>query len=414
MRPRRRLAAALALVIGGLLALGAPASAQPLTERDGPARAHDGARSTDQTASPSAYRDACGPARPGHARCFARFATGVAAGLPATAAHPAQPGSGYGPADLRSAYSIPSSAGENQTVAVVAAYDHPDAGADLARYRAHFGLPACTAADGCFRKINQRGDTEPPLPDVAWAQEISVDLDMVSAVCPRCRILLVEADTSNLLDLAVAVSQAATQGATAISNSYGVPESPAVGRFNDAFDHPGHAITAATGDTGYGLYFPASSQHVTAVGGTTLTRSSSDRGWSESAWSGSGSGCSKLFPKPSWQGDEGCPKRAVADVSAVADPATGVAVYHTYGVAEGPWLTAGGTSVAAPIVAGLYALAGNADSVRYAAHLYRHPDALHDVTSGGNGSCGGGYLCTAMAGYDGPSGLGTPNGSGAF
>jgi len=153
---------------------------------------------------------------------------------------------------------------------------------------------------------------------------------------------------------------------------------------------------------------------VTAVGGTRLTRTSGGRGWSESVWRGSGSGCSKLFPKPSWQSDRGCAKRTVADVSAVADPATGVAVYHTYGVRGGPWRKAGGTSVAAPIVAAAYALAGNAASVRYGSFPYAHAGSLNDVTAGANGSCGGSYLCTAEPGYDGPSGLGTPNGSGAF
>ncbi len=425
--PGRR-AAAIALFLVGLLPLATQAGAQPLpgAERERPGTEREGGGPPARTAAhQSTYRDACAPARPGHARCFARFATGPTPTGPASAgpASAEQAPSGYGPAELRSAYRLgPSNGGAGQTVAVVAAYDHPDAEADLGRYRAHFGLPACTAADGCFRKIDQRGGGAAPRPDDGWALEISLDLDMVSAVCPRCRILLVEADSAGLRDLGAAVSQAAAQGATAISNSYGVPESPPVKPFNAAFNHPGHAVTAAAGDTGYGLYFPASSQYVTAVGGTTLTRSSSRRGWTESAWSGGGSGCSRLFPKPSWQADRSCSGRTVADVSAVADPATGVAVYHTYGAGTeggggldgGPWYRVGGTSVSAPIVAGLYALAGNAGAARPASHPYRHPGSFHDVTFGANGSCGGSYLCTAAAGYDGPSGLGTPDGSGAF
>ena len=403
MRSRRLLATVVTLVLAGSLALTAQASAGPPA---GPGHAPSGQGSTRV-----AYRNACGPAGPNQARCFALFATGPPA--PAATATPTQTVA-YGPAELRAAYAIPSTGGDGQTVAVVIAYDHPNAEADLAQYRAHFGLPPCTTANGCFRKMSQRGDSVVPRADVAWAQEASVDLDMVSAVCPRCHILLVEADTSNLANLVVAVAQAASRGAAVINNSYGVPESSAVRQFNDSYNLPGHAITAATGDGGYRVYFPASSQHVTAVSGTTLSKSSSGRGWNEAVWAGTGSGCSTQFTKPGWQADKGCAKRTVADVSAVADPGTGVAVYHSYGVTGGPWFTAGGTSVATPIVAGLYALAGNATTLRAARRLYRHRDALFDVVSGGNGACGGSYLCTATAGYDGPSGLGTPNGLGAF
>ncbi len=299
-------------------------------------------------------------------------------------------------------------------MAIVAAFDHPDAESDLAHYSGFFGLPACTSANGCFRKVNQRGGSAPPRADAGWAQEISLDLDMVSAVCPRCHLLLVEADSNSLLDLGTAVTRAAAMGARVISNSYGAPESQGQRRYNAAFNHPGQAITAAVGDSGLGLSFPASSQYVTAVGDTRLVRSTSRRGWAETVWRGTGSGCSMVIPKPSWQTDRGCPGRTVADVSAVADPATGVAMYHTLGVGGGPWFKAGGTSVSTPIIAGVYALAGNAGSVRSASFPYAHTGWLHDVTSGANGSCGGSYLCTAMRGYDGPSGLGTPNGSGAF
>ena len=420
MRLRRRPAVAIALTTIVLLALAARASARPAA---GPgtrgAAAHRGPAHRDAAHRGLAYRDACPAAPRGYARCFARLVvaparSGGTSSGPGLASAPSASG-GYGPADLRSAYRLPSATGgAGRTVAVVAAYDHPAAEADLARYRAWFGLPSCTADSGCFRKVDQRGGSALPPPQAGWAQEISLDVDMVSAVCPRCRILLVEADSGSLADLAAAVSRAAAMGAEVISNSYGTPESPDASRFDAAYDHPGHVLTAAAGDSGYGPYFPASSQYVTAVGGTRLTRTSGGRGWSESVWRGSGSGCSKLFPKPSWQSDRGCAKRTVADVSAVADPATGVAVYHTYGVRGGPWRKAGGTSVAAPIVAAAYALAGNAASVRYGSFPYAHAGSLNDVTAGANGSCGGSYLCTAEPGYDGPSGLGTPNGSGAF
>jgi subtilase family serine protease len=152
---------------------------------------------------------------------------------------------------------------------------------------------------------------------------------------------------------------------------------------------------------------------VTAVGGTRLVEDGSARGWGETAWSGAGSGCSAFITeKPSWQTDSGCARRTVADVSAVADPSTGVAVYDTY--RSGGWLVFGGTSVAAPIIAGVYALAGNAGSTVAGSYPYTHTSGLFDIASGSNGSCGGSYLCTARAGFDGPTGLGTPNGVGAF
>jgi len=276
-------------------------------------------------------------------------------------------------------------------------------------YRSQFGLPACTTANGCFRKINQNGGTKYPRGSIGWAEEISLDLDMVSAICPNCHILLVEANSNRFSDLATAVDQAAQQGANEISNSYGGSEYSNEVNDQSHFNHPGIAITASSGDSGYGVQFPAASQYVTAVGGTTLTQASNSRGWSETAWSGAGSGCSAYISKPNWQADPSCSKRTVADVSADADPNTGVSVYDTYH--EPGWLVFGGTSVASPIIASVYALAGN---VNYVSYPYSHTGSLFDVTSGSNGSCGGSYLCTAVVGYDGPTGLGTPDGSGGF
>jgi len=297
-------------------------------------------------------------------------------------------------------------------VAIVDAYNDPNAESDLGAYRSHFGLPACTTANGCFRKINQNGGTTYPRGNTGWAEEISLDLDMVSAICPKCHILLVEANSNRFTDLATAVDQAAKQGANEISNSYGGSEYSNEVNDQSHYNHPGIAITASSGDNGYGVQFPAASRYVTAVGGTTLTRASNTRGWRETAWSGAGSGCSAYISKPSWQTDSGCSKRTVADVSADANPNTGVSVYDTYH--EPGWLVFGGTSVASPIIASVYALAGNASSVKYGSYPYSHKSSLFDVTSGSNGSCGGSYLCTAKSGYDGPTGLGTPNGSGGF
>jgi subtilase family serine protease len=323
--------------------------------------------------------------------------------------------SGYGPADLKAAYALPSG-GAGATVAVVDAYDDPSAERDLATYRARFGLPECSTANGCFRKVNQRGEAGSlPTPDVGWAGEIALDVDMVSAVCPACHILLVEADSSADADLGTAVGTAVSMGARYVSNSYGGPESPGE-TDEDAqwYHHPGVAITASSGDDGYGVSYPASSPYVTAVGGTTLTRDGSARGFSETAWSGAGSGCSAYEPRPPWQTDAtGCERRAVADVSAVADPETGLAVYNSY--QDTGWNVYGGTSAAAPIVAAMYALAGTPgpqdDPVTYP---WAHPGAFHDVTSGANGACDVAVLCKAVAGWDGPTGLGAPNGVDGF
>jgi subtilase family serine protease len=253
-----------------------------------------------------------------------------------------------------------------------------------------------------------------PLGDVGWSQEISLDVDMASAICPLCHILLVEADSPSVIDLAAAVQTAVALGATEVSNSYGAPEFQDESAFEPLFDHPGVVITASSGDAGYGVEFPAVSLGVVAVGGTHLTQAATARGWTETVWGGAGSGCSLYLPKPPWQHDTGCTHRTVADVAAVADPGTGVSVYDTYGT--GGWLVFGGTSVSAPIIAGVYALNGHAGSppVPPQAWPYLNPGALNDVTSGSNGSCGGSYLCTGTAGYDGPTGLGTPNGLAAF
>ena len=207
------------------------------------------------------------------------------------------------------------------------AYDDPNAEADLGVYRSQFGLPACTTANGCFKKVSQTGSTKYPRANAGWAVEISLDLDMVSAACPTCHILLVEASSNSFANLAAAVNYAATvSGVKAISNSYGGSDSAETSSYN----HPGIAITASSGDSGYGAQSPASYPHVIGVGGTSLTRNSSTRGWTESAWSGAGSGCSTLNAKPSWQTSvTQCSGKAISDVSAVADPNTGVSVYDT-------------------------------------------------------------------------------------
>jgi subtilase family serine protease len=309
--------------------------------------------------------------------------------------------SGLAPADLRSAYSLPSSGGHGKIVAVVDAFDNPSAESELATYRSQFGLPPCTSASGCFRKVGQDGSANLPPSDQGWAGEISLDVQMVSAACPDCRILLVEANSAANGDMSAAVNTAASLGASAISNSYGGDET---GGDDEAYNHPGIIVTASSGDSGYGAEFPATSRYVLAVGGTSLTRSLSSRGWVEAAWSNGGSGCSTIIAKPGWQSDTICSARSEVDVAAVADPNTGVAVFT-----GGFWSVYGGTSASSPIVAGIFALlnVGGGNPSEFA---WRHASAFFDVTTGSNGFCTMAALCNAGPGYDGPTGWGTPNG----
>jgi hypothetical protein len=365
-------------------------------------------------------------AAPGVAQCYARaradlFGDDVRPDRPgATPRSSAAPHAGvgnqgaYDPAYLQSAYNAPSHAGSGQTVAVVVAYNAPDLERDLAQYRAYFGLRPCTTANGCFRKVNQNGGTNYPPRNASWAAEATLDVQMVSAICPNCRILVVEATNAQFANLGIAVNTAVALGADVVSNSYGAEEFAGETDFNDAYDHAGVAIVASSGDSGFGVSYPASVPTVVAVGGTSLVQSGNGgaRNATERVWGGAGSGCSAHQTKPAWQSDGGCTSRTVADVAAVADPATGVWVYIG---ADGGWEVFGGTSVSAPIIGAFFALAGDArptdDVARYP---YVHRSSLNDVTTGTNGSCGAAYLCSARAGYDGPTGLGTPNTAAAF
>jgi subtilase family serine protease len=353
----------------------------------------------------------CGSAAPpaGTAACLARVKA-TKAKKPITNTQPMS--TAKSPADIQSAYGLPGlNTTATPTVAVVDAYDSRTAEADLGVYRRQYGLPACTTANGCFRKVNQRGGSTMPAANAGWAAEIALDLDAVSAACPTCKVLLVEADTPSFANLGAAVNYAAAQGVAAISNSYGGSE----GNENlSAYNHPGIAVTASSGDNGFGVSSPASASTVIAVGGTSLNRASTARGWSETAWSGSGSGCSTRAGKPAWQTDALCARRTLADVSAVADPNTGLSVYNStrYSGVAG-WQQFGGTSLSAPIIAAVYALGGNLSGYP-AQWTYAHRDGLFDVVTGSNGSCSSSAICTAVAGFDGPTGLGTPNGLSAF
>ncbi|NUS57206.1 MAG: peptidase S8 and S53 subtilisin kexin sedolisin [Streptomycetaceae bacterium] len=356
------------------------------------------------------------------AQCYAMVLTGTDHRVRAAAAADGPPATALGPADIRDAYKLPDT-GQGQTVAIVDALGNSHAEADLAVFRSHYGLPACTTANGCFRKVDQRGGTAYPADDPGWGLETALDLDAVSAACPNCHILLVQGDSATVEDLAAAEDTAVRLGAGFVSNSYGVPgEFSQQLQIDEHYTHPGTVITASTGDTGYIVNYPASSPAVVAVGGTSLTRDGSARGWHEAAWGspaggpGAGSGCSVYEAKPAYQNgvDTGCGRRAIADLSAVADPATGLGVYDT---TNGGWLQVGGTSLSAPLMAAMYALAGrpaaDTDPVAMPYHDPQRAAHVFDVTDGAVADCGT-QLCQAAAGWDGPTGLGSPNGVGAL
>jgi hypothetical protein len=383
----------------------------------------------------------CPPAAPGQRTCLGRALKAAARARARAALARAHviggPAGGYAPQDIQSAYNLAATVGTNGlglTVAIVDAYSDPRAIQDLAAYRSHFGLPACpfgVAAASCLRIVNQTGGQASPAPDAGWADEITLDLDAVSTSCPLCHILLVEASSQLDSDLITAVHRAATLGASVMSLSFGGCEVGGQGDFDTTLRNAGIPIAVASGDGGYqssdnnpflcpvsSPEYPASSPQVTAVGGTTLNTAVGARGWAESAWSysppgsGGGSGCSSFEVKPAWQTDAGCAFRTVADVSADADPNTGLAVYNTY--SDNGWDVYGGTSLAAPLVAGIYALA-DAPAAAVDGRIWYTGVRTTDVTSGTTAphptDCSQAlYLCNAGPGYDGPTGMGTPNG----
>jgi hypothetical protein len=420
-------------------------------------------------------RPLCGPVGSRRARCmsYALTESGLAAAPLVASRTTLGKGhfapQGYGPDDLQAAYSLTKAAKSNgfgAVVAIVDAFDDPQAEHDLAVYRAQYGLPPCTSANRCFQKVNQDGRPRPlppaPTADASgWTAETSLDLDMVSANCPNCRILLVESNDDYLNNLGTAVNAAANLGAVAISNSYAAQESStdpapiAQGGLLPYYVHPHVAVVVASGDYGYafsgnsyGALIPAAFPSVVAVGGTELTPNPhSKRGWDEAAWDGTGSGCSAYEAMPPWQqADPNCvgsgtdsagnaqtfSSRIYGDVAYDASAYTGVAVYDSNGqFGTNGWGVLGGTSVASPAIAAIYGLAGygapggildvlsrhERDEREYpfpAQKLYESKGSLFDIAGGTNGDCSAGYLCTARPGFDGPTGNGTPNGIGAF
>jgi subtilase family serine protease len=339
--------------------------------------------------------------RSGFARCHAVLLTDASGVSPLNNSTP----HGYGPADFRAAYGI--GRGSTAHVGIVVAYDDPNILADVNAYSKSFGLPGITTCStlsqtGCLAKYSQNGDTAYPLRNSSWALETSMDVETVHGLCPSCRISLLEATTASIANLAAAADQAVILGATVISNSYGGAEYPAETAYDHIYNRPGVAMIVSSGDNGYGTNYPAASTGVVAVGGTSLTIK--DRHvTSESAWNGSGSGCSRYELKPSWQIDKHCRHRSIADISADADPATGAAIYDSFpNNGQSGWFTAGGTSLAAPIIAGAMANGGTHQALP--ADLY-NGTGIRDIIGGSNGTCRN-YFCKAGTGYDGPTGLG--------
>jgi subtilase family serine protease len=369
----------------------------------------------------ASQRPVCpGPAAPDNARCAARVVTD-SKGNPQASTAP----KGYGPAQFRGGYGLPAQATTAQTIGIVDAYDDPKIASDLNAYSQQFGLPLCSSSNPCFEKVNQSGSAAGPFPqsNSGWSLEIALDVEVAHAICPNCKILLVEASSNSLANLAAAVNTAAKLGATEISNSYGGGEFSLETSelYAASYRHPGIAVTVSSGDSGSGSFgFPAASPDVITVGGTTLTLGAGNAYGSESVWSGAGSGCSLYFGAPEWQSFlSACAgKRGTADVAADANPSTGAAVYDSikYQGRSG-WFQVGGTSLSSPLVAAVYALAGGLPTGTTAASgLYGHlgdPSVLNDVTSGSNGSCST-IMCKGAVGYDGPTGVGTPKGIAAF
>ena len=435
MRPKRHKRLMTALLPLAIAATGIGVSATAAVPAGAAVAASARPASAAAAQAPAAQRAVCPPPGPDRAECQAVFQLAAGAGRNAPAfAATVSPVGGYGPTQLREAYNLTHDSqarGKGETVAIVDAFRDPNAASDLAAYRSHFSLPACGTSSGCLRIVNQSGKSG-SLPSASsdWAVEQSLDLDMISAICPHCRLLLVEASSTSSASLGQAEDTAVRMGAKFVSNSWSSSEMRGEAKYNHYFDHPGVAVVVASGDSGYGVSYPADLQFVTSVGGTGLShRKSGTRAWTETAWGsaskgaqGTGSGCSALTAKPSWQraavdiAAHGCPRRTENDVAAVANPATGVAVYDTYKT-RGSWALVGGTSAATPIVAGIYALAGKPAPRSYpSSYLYQHPGHFHDVTSGSDGVCpkASHYLCAAVKGYDGPTGVGTPLGVAGF
>jgi hypothetical protein len=365
----------------------------------------------------------------------------------------------YSPQFIQEAYDtswLSATAGTGTTVAIVDAYGDPDAIADLDVFRATDGLPAIShsacapstiashsGGEPCMVETTQTGATTGLPGPNGWDVEESLDLDAVSSMCPNCNILFIEASGTGNTALQTGDEEALKLGVKLISNSFGaIHSSGDSGAWTAALDSTGDAsgaeLFASTGDDGAYVdegytgsstpedtQYPAAEPYVTAVGGTELGTFAGARGVGETAWSGAGAGCDTFDAQPAWQASvgTGCSGRAVSDVSADADPDSGLNIYDTY--SGGGWQVIGGTSLSAPLTAAFTAVtAANADSSADSHGLlsgqwaYADASELNDITSGSDGSdCTGSasynasQICNARSGWDGPTGVGSISGA---
>ena len=384
-----------------------------------------------------ASHDACGQVSINRARCLSSISTkSVASPIIAS---PKSSGF-YGPTEFHTAYQLPCTPGGPvqaicttpttygpETIAIVDAGGYASSSgtleADLQTYTTHYGLPACTTANGCLTIVNQTGASSPLPPNISsgWSDEIALDVEVAHAICQTCKIVLVEANDDTLTNLVAAEDTAASYSPIAISNSWGSTTDAT--SYDAHFKRTGMAVVAATGDSGTnsnGQSWPADIPEVVAAAGSTLQLNTNNTWASETLWSGSGGGCSTSYTAPTWQtarsdwATNGCSNggRAFGDLVADADPNTGAAVY-----VDSSWLMVGGTSLATPIIAAMYALQGAMPaSANAVSTLYQNSSsiAFHDITSGSDCTTSGQPNCTAATGFDVPSGLGAPSGLSAF
>ena len=406
---RTRLATVLLAVPIALTALVVAPGVTQARPEQAPAGASSSARSHPSCSIPAAGQWGCMSDWISMQPVPAKRISAAAAASPAAAGTKVpKPQDGLTPSDLRAAYRLPSKGGKGITVAIVDAYDHPKAESDLKVYRSVLKLPACTTDNKCFRKVNQVGKKKYPQPDAGWAGEIALDIQAVSAVCPQCKILLVEANDPSFENLSKAVNTAVRLGADIVSNSYGGDESAEEVRlYSKYYRHPKVPILASSGDDGLATASaPAVFPTVWSVGGTALTHSKA-KGWLEKAWRHGGSACSDYVAKPSFQKDKLCAKRTVSDVSVVAD---GFATYETYGLGEdNGWILSSGTSLSSPLLAAMMGLAGHPQKLASPGYAYAHADGYKDIVTGHNGLCED-AMCNAGVGYDAPTGVGAPSG----
>ncbi|HEY8987531.1 MAG TPA: S53 family peptidase [Candidatus Limnocylindrales bacterium] len=320
---------------------------------------------------------------------------------------------GLSPATIKSAYSFSTSltAGAGKTIAIVDAYDDPNAASDLSVFSTQFGLPllpGCTSPtqSSCFQKVNQTGGTSYPRKDAGWALEIALDIEWAHAIAPGAKILLVEASSNSFANLLTAEDYAKAH-AQYVSNSWGGSEFSSESGYDSHFVQSGVSFFVSSGDAGLPAEYPSASPNVISVGGTTLHFSGSNF-TSETGWSGGGGGCSVYETATAAQrafsgySNVSCnTKRATPDVSLDADPASGVSVYDSVRYqGQSGWWTVGGTSASSPMWAGRAADDG---AVVNSAYVYGTAISYRDITSGNNGApCLVGYdLCTGRGSWIG-------------